>query len=462
MNVARAFIVVSALAAVAPHPAAAHGFGMRYDLPLPLDYFIVGGAAAVFFTFVVAALFLRPRSDPASYPTLKMPGIPYAGTILRALGVIAFSVTILAGFFGAPSPYKNISVVMVWVIGWVGIAFASALIGNVWVYLNPWSTLFAWAERAGKISLDLPYPSWLGAWPAVASLFVFAWLEINWSGSGIPLNVAIALTAFSILTWTGMVLFGRATWAQNGGMFVMIFALFARFAIFEIRDGAVRLRPPVVGLLASRPASFSEIVFVILILATVTYDGFTETELFQSAALALFSHLQGLGTIAVPIVSTIGLVSFPFFFVVAYYGVMVLVRWSGGNHGPLGMVSGTLVYSLVPIAIAYHLAHYMSLLVFEGQNAIALISDPFGFGWNLFGTAHYRVDITVMNAEFLWFFSVAVIVIGHIAAVYLAHAEAMRLFATRQAALVSQLPMLVLMVGYTMLSLWIVAQPIVA
>lgn len=465
MSVARAFIVLSALAAVAPRPAEAHGFGMRYDLPLPLDYFIGGGAAAVLLSFVVAALFLRPHRGPASYPTLILPSIPYVGTILRVFGVIAFVVTIFAGFFGAPNPYKNISVVMVWVIGWVGVAFASALLGNVWAYLNPWSTLFAWAERAGKISLDLPYPPWLGAWPAVASLFVFAWLEINWSGSGVPLNVAIALSAFSILTWTGMVLFGRATWAQNGGMFVMIFALFARFAIFEFRDGTVCLRPPAVGLLAaapsSRPASFSEIVFVILILATVTYDGFTETELFQSAALALFGQLQGLGALAVPVVSTIGLASFPLAFVVAYFAVAVLVRRAGGTQIPLGKVAGTLVYSLVPIAIAYHLAHYLSLLVFEGQNAIALISDPFGFGWNLFGTAQYRVDITVMDAEFLWFFSVAAIVIGHIAAVYLAHAEAMRLYATRLAALRSQLPMLALMVGYTMLSLWIVAQPIV-
>ena len=454
--------VIAVLGFLLPGEAAAHGFGMRYDLPLPLDYFIVGGAAAVFLSFVVAALFLRPHRGPASYRTLTLPSVPCVGTILRVIGVVAFVVTIFAGFFGVPSPYKNISVVMVWVIGWVGVAFASVLLGNIWAYLNPWSTLFAWAERMGKISLDLRYPPWLGAWPAVASLFVFAWLEINWSGSGVPLNVAIALTAFSILTWTGMMLFGRAIWAQNGGMFVMIFALFARFAILEIREGTVRLRPPVVGLLAPGPASFSEIVFVILILATVTYDGFTETEPFQSAALALFSQLQGLGSIAVPIVSTIGLASFPLLFVAAYFAVAALVRWTGGTRVPLGIVAGTFVYSLVPIAIAYHLAHYLSLLVFEGQNVIALVSDPFGFGWDLFGTVGRRVDLTVMNAQFLWFFSVGVIVIGHIAAVYLAHAEAMRLFADRRTALLSQIPMLILMLAYTMTSLWIIAQPIVA
>ncbi|MCD6074754.1 MAG: hypothetical protein K0Q70_1637, partial [Rhodospirillales bacterium] len=289
---------------------------------------------------------------------------------------------------------------------------------------------------------------------------VFAWLEINWSGSGVPFNVAVALTIFTSITWIGMFVVGRETWARNGGMFVMVFALFARFGIFEMRAGKLHLRPPAVGLLAERPASFSEIAFVILILASVTYDGFTETELFQTLALALFEPLQGLGAIAVTLVSTVGLASFPIVFIAAYLIVAACVRAMGDSAVSFERVAGSFVYSLVPIAIAYHLAHYLSLLVFEGQNVAALISDPFGFGWNLFGTADTRVDLTVMNAAFLWFFSVAAIVLGHVAAVYLAHVEAMRLFGTRGAALRSQIPMLALMIGYTMISLWIVAQPI--
>ena len=429
---------------------------------MPLDYFIAGGVTAVFLSFVVAALVLRPHHDATNYPTLPLAASPHIWTPLRALGVLVFTITILAGFFGNPSPYKNISVVMVWVIGWVGVAYISALFGNIWALFNPWDTLFDWAETHGLRPLDLSYPGWLGTWPAFGLLFIFAWLEINWSGSGVPINVGAALAIYSILTWTGMVLFGRETWLSHGEAFAVVFALFARFSITEVREGQWRLRPPAVGLLTGRPANFSEMAFVLLILATVTYDGFTETELFQTAALALFSQLQGLGAIAVPIVSTIGLASFPLLFIAAYLAAAALIGWAGGNTVPLATIAGTFVFSLVPIAIAYHFAHYLSLLVFEGQNAIALVSDPFGFGWDLFGTAGRRVDLTVMNAQFLWFFSVGVIVIGHIAAVYLAHAEAMRLFAAQQAALRSQLPMLALMVGYTMLSLWIIAQPIVA
>jgi hypothetical protein len=456
-------LLIAALFATFPMSAHAHGFGMRYDLPLPLGYFIAGGAAVVLLSFIVAAIFVRPHGDVGAYPTLvvtrKM--CPILLAVLRILAVFVFALTLTAGFIGAPNPYKNISIVMVWVIAWVGIAYASALFGNVWALVNPWRIVFGWAERWGVRPLGVPYPAWLGAWPAFAQMFVFAWLEINWPGSGIPIQVATALVVFTILTWGGMYVFGRESWAGNAGFFVMVFALFGRFGIFEWRGGALRLRPPAVGLISDRSATFSQMAFIILILATVTYDGFAETELFQTLALMLYQPLQGLGPIAVAIVSTIGLASFPLTFILAYLIVVLLVRALGGGGVSPGIVAGRFVYSLIPIAIAYHFAHYLSLLVFEGQNVFALISDPFGFGWNLFGTAGYRVDITVMNAEFLWFFSVAAIVLGHVAAVYLAHVEAVRLFRTRTLALASQIPMLALMVGYTMISLWIVAQPIV-
>ena len=123
------------------------------------------------------------------------------------------------------------------------------------------------------------------------------------------------------------------------------------------------------------------------------------------------------------------------------------------------------IFSIIPISIAYHLSHYISLLAIEGQVAIQLISDPFGFGWDLFNTSEYQTDITIINAKFVWYFSVILIVMGHIIAVYVAHMEALRIYAVRSqeryGTLFSQIPMIVLMIGYTMLSLWIIAQPIV-
>jgi hypothetical protein len=114
----------------------------------------------------------------------------------------------------------------------------------------------------------------------------------------------------------------------------------------------------------------------------------------------------------------------------------------------------------LPIALAYHYAHFLGYLLIQGQQIIALASDPFGLGWDLFGTADYLINIQVTSARFVWFFSVIVIVLGHIVAVYLAHMRAMRLYPTQELAVKSQLLMLGLMVIYTIVSLWIVSRPI--
>ena len=128
---------------------------------------------------------------------------------------------------------------------------------------------------------------------------------------------------------------------------------------------------------------------------------------------------------------------------------------------PVREIAGFFVFSLVPIAIAYHLAHYLSYLIVAGQLIIPLASDPFGIGWNIFGTAGYRIDISIVGAKFVWYTAVIAIVVGHVFAVGVAHFVALRVFETAGAALRSQYPYLVLMVAYTMVSLWILSQPIV-
>ena len=114
------------------------------------------------------------------------------------------------------------------------------------------------------------------------------------------------------------------------------------------------------------------------------------------------------------------------------------------------------------LAIAYHLAHYLSYLLITGQYFIPRVSDPFGYGWDLFGTADYKIDIGQLSARVAWYLAVTFVVLGHVFAVYVAHVVARRTFGGGRAALLSQVPMVVLMVLYTMVSLWILAQPMVA
>ena len=129
-----------------------------------------------------------------------------------------------------------------------------------------------------------------------------------------------------------------------------------------------------------------------------------------------------------------------------------------------GLVAGFLIYGLVwslLMGIAYHAAHYLSYLLLAGQLAIPLASDPFGWGWDLFGTRDYEMDLGLISMKTVWTIAVVAIVAGHVISVTLAHVEALRLFPTRRAALLSQLPMLALMVAFTSASLWIMSQPIV-
>jgi hypothetical protein len=227
-------------------------------------------------------------------------------------------------------------------------------------------------------------------------------------------------------------------------------------------------------LLGDRPVSASSTKFVLLMLSSVTFDGLLATPLWadvtgwmihSQALRPLIIALQDVTGDAVAAVGTIALVLFLTGFQLLYLLFSALMRWCVPAAERAGLslrqVAGLFVLSLVPIALAYHLAHYLSYLAIVGQYMIPLLSDPFGFGWNLFGTRLYVVDIGVVNARLVWYTSVIAIVAGHIVAVWLAHVTALRAFASNRAALRSQAPMLLLMVAYTMLSLWILAQPVV-
>ena len=200
---------------------------------------------------------------------------------------------------------------------------------------------------------------------------------------------------------------------------------------------------------------------MLLVLSTVTFDGFTATPAWSRLEGALYGALAPLGDLRLSLIESLGLLAFPLLFVGVYLAFARLTAWAAGDQLGTATVARLFVLSLVPIAIAYHLAHYFTYLLIQGQLLIRLVSDPFGFGWNLFGTARSRPDIGIVGARFVWYLAVAAIVLGHVIAVYVAHVVALREFRDRRAALRSQLPILVLMVGYTVVSLWIIAQPIV-
>jgi hypothetical protein len=454
--------------------AFAHGFGERYDLPLPLPLFIKTAGQVVALSFLLMVVFIKRAPNGNRYP--KVPLTNYTiGRILTSqpvrlmcqiFSVILFLMVIASGYIGNQDSTQNLSIVTVWIIAWVGLAYVSALVGNIWVLINPWSILFCIFEKFSPNPRIFPYPKCFGMWPAVTLFLIFAWMEIAWEGSSLPQNIAVAITIYSAITWVGMYFFGQKTWLQYSEIFNVIFGLFARFSITEINSSGqtgnssatVYLRPPVVGLHADRPQSFSMIAFVLLVLSTVTYDGFAETALWQVVAQAFSEYFTPIA----PLISGIGMIFFAILFIATYMAFIAVMALIVGQKDKIHRLAGLFVFSIIPIAIAYHLSHYLSLLLTDGQLIIPRISDPFGFGWNLFGTAHYQTELGLIGAATIWYTSIIAIIVGHIAAIYLAHTTALQEFEGNGKAILSQVPMVFLMIGYTMISLWIIAQPIVA
>lgn len=456
--------------------AEAHAFGERYDLPLPLELYLAGAAAAVAVSFVVIGLFVRdtawvrpyPRVDLLRYPLGRLLAHPVVVGACRLASILVFALVVAAGLFGSQDPLRNLAPVLVWIVWWVGMAVVSAFVGDLWSVLNPWRALFAWAEAlwgrlsgGRSLSLGLRYPEALGVWPAVALLLAFTWSELVSPRPALPAYIASMAVAYSLLTWGGMALFGRERWLASGEVFSVLFALLARFAPLEIRladarpaDRVLAIRPVAVGLLHDGPVPVSMVAFVLLYLVSVVFDGLLVTP----AWAWLEAHLAPLAPIAI---RTAGLLAL-WLLASGLYGLTCgAMAALAGDRVRAGELARRFAPTLVPIAIAYHLAHYLTYLLVQGQYAIPLASDPFGWGWDLLGTAGYRPDIAVVGARFAWYLAIVAIVVGHVLAVFLAHLCAVGIFGAVRPVMLSQGPMTALMVLLTVASLTILAEPIV-
>jgi hypothetical protein len=432
----------AAALALLPAQAAAHAFGARYDLPLPLALWLAAAGLTVALSFVVFALALR-RGAGAGVPRVAVRSVPAPVlAALRALSVLVLLVLVAAGLFGTQDPFRNLAPAFVWIAWWIGFTYLTALAGDFWSLLNPWKALFP-----AHFGLRRALPPAVGVWPAAALLLALAWIEIVWEGNAVPSNIAWLVLGYSALTWAGMFVFGREPWLRSAEVFTVYFGFLARLAPAELRSGKWCLRPPAAGLLDARPASTSEAFFVIVMLAIVSFDGLRETPLWTMRE-SVWTAATSAGLLLAPCV--LALV------------ILGACAWMARITGaPALELARLFVPTLLPIALAYHVAHYLSYLLVAGQMVIPLASDPLGRGWDLFGTAHYRVAVGVVGARFAWYTAVIVIVIGHVLAMYVAHRLALERFAGRQTARRSQYPLAALMVAYTMLSLWILAQPIV-
>ena len=350
---------IAAAMQLTPTPAAAHAFGARYDLPLPLDLYLAGAGSAVALSFVIMVAFFRVRSAGSGRSwhfdlnRLKFNFALLAPTfvlILQSLSVGVFLLILAAGLFGTQDTMENIAPISVWIIWWVGLAYVAALACNIWPIINPWSITFSWLTKLARHirpnmrrNIRVPYPSGLGVWPAVALFGWFAWFETLSVAANIPRDLAVSILTYSIYTWLCMAVFGRQTWLTHGEPFSLAFDVYGRFAPIG-RSARVaadsspkhwHIRPYASALIVGRPCSFSMTCFVLLMLATVTFDGFMETPLWgvilqwiltSPSFEPIILGLHNLGISYVGLLKTCILVAFPAFFLLTYLAFAWLTK----------------------------------------------------------------------------------------------------------------------------------------
>ncbi|MFN8175357.1 MAG: fenitrothion hydrolase [Solirubrobacteraceae bacterium] len=462
---AGAAVAALAVAGALPEPAAAHGLVGRADLPIPAWLFGWAAAAVLVISFVaLALLWPRPRLESAPRRRLVPLG-PWADVVLGALGIGAFGLTVWAGLSGTQVPTANLAPTVVYVLFWIGVPFASLLFGDVFRLLSPWRALaraFAWAAgrlAPGGLPAPLPYPRRLGRWPAAAGLLAFAWVELVYTGKADPGTVAALALAYAAIQLVAMSVWGIEPWSREGDPFGVYFGLFARVSVFERRDGWLLARPPLSGLpgLDVTPGTLAMLVVMI---GSTTFDGLSQGPLWTDVAPDLQRYARdGLGAgfnAANEVAYTLGLVVC-IALVAAIYAIGVAGMRTVADDVPHRHLALRFAHTLVPIALAYVIAHYFSLLAYQGQAVAFLISDPRGDGSNWLGTADASIDYGVVGATGVWYVQVAALVLGHVAALTLAHDRALSVFRSATAATRSQYWMLIVMIGFTSLGLWLLS-----
>lgn len=470
-------------------PTWAHSFGTLYTLPVPFWLYAWGCSAALLLSFLLVAWFAQQPSSRQSASPLALSDhgkrllalSPFLISVLRILSLSALLLCIATGLWGTANAYLNFNMTFFWIIFVLGFAYFSALVGDLYPLINPWHMLVRGLARGLKIDFSgrISYPQGLGYWPALVLYMAFIWLELF--GGGGPKELAYGLLAYGVLNVLAAWLLGSEAWFKQGEFFGVLFSLISKMAPISVQPRGehghypqVILRPPFSGLQRGRASSLSELLFVLFLLSSTAFDGLHQTNIWASFfwqdIAGIYREYTGQNIVqAYPVLKTMhavfaagALFLSPLFYLAVLFFFLALVRRLTKFQGSLQALALQFSYSLLPIALVYHITHYYTLISSQGVMILRLASDPFGRGWNLFNTAHWRPNSVTPNMDWVWHTQVGLILFGHVVSVYLAHKEAQVLFTQRRQATLSQLPMLVLMILFTYFGLWILAQPVTA
>jgi len=436
---------LSAWAGVAAAHSGSLAGATRDPIAVPTWLFLLTGGGVVGVSFLLAS-FVTDRQLVAAVHdwgrSLSGPGRALRAVVrLAAVGVLG--ITLSVGFLDRADGVRNLAILVVWVVWWGGYVASTYLLGNTWPTLNPFRTL---AEALP--SLDRPYPNRLGAWPSVAGLLSLVWVEVATPLADDPRLLATVLAAYTVVTVGGAVVVGPDTWFARADPLARAFRFYGRLAPVGVEGGRLRLRLPGGALPDTVLDGRDDVAFVVTLLFVTTYDGFVATGPWAAGARAV------VGVGVPPVVVYLGayLVGALGFYL-AYRASARLGRRRAETYLSATYLARRFAPSLLPIAAGYHLAHNLGSLLVLAPTVVTVAASPLS-------PPPSPPQLAGLPA---WFggLELAFVLLGHLLAVWVAHATAYDLFPSRLQAVRSQYGVTAVMIGYTMLSLWIVAEPYV-
>ena len=472
------FLLVSSVFSILfiPLGVGAHSFDERYDLPIPLEFFLIGSAMILGLSFLLILISTQYWSyfdrwkGQRTFSIPKSPLLGWPVYFFQAMSLLLLVVVIAAGYFGPQNPLMNLAPTFIWINWWVGFSLCISLVGNFWPLINPWSILFDCLHKALQyfgIKRRFPIlalPDAVGVYPATFFLLVWGWMEVVYPIAFVPQKITTFALIWTIVSMLGMTVFGKTAWIKQFDFFSICFNLLGEFGVlgFQAHPSRVTIRLPGRGILLSGDhydAPKGLTAFIIAMLIIVLFDGIHGSGAwpFFQEALSKIGLDPSLGNGYLE--GTIGLITLWLSFFGAYY----FACWV--SHQIVSLISIVQIIQLfsrplIPIAIAYLFAHNFSSLLNQGQSIIFLISDPLGLGWNLFGGAQYRPVIGLIDVSQIWYLAVCSIILGHVIALVLTHAYAMRISSSAKTATLMTIPQTIFMILLTMMSLIILAEPL--
>lgn len=445
-----------------PVPAVAHATGQRFVALLPTGPYMAVGVLIVGLSMIL--LWRLPRRSVEQLLPSRDLGARAAPYWLRDgvsfLFFLLFGVLLVSGFTGTRDPLDHPLVLGFWVIFWMAAVMFQGLVADLWSWISPWR----WLDRVMAASSWRPplrLPRAAGIWPGVLALMIFAGFTLADPAPDDPARLAQVGIGYTVFTLAGCGLVGARRWCRQVELFSILMRLIGRLAPLARRGRRLRLGWPGWQLAGGAGGGRGVAVFILVLLGVGSFDGLNET--FTWLDLIGVNPLAYPGRTAVVVPVLAGLVTVVALLLAGFRLISVGGERLAGGRRSAGEAMAIFAPTVLPIALAYHIAHYLPSLLVDGQFALLLLNDPFGLGANWLGLEGYHVTTGFFNhretMRVIWLTQAAAIVFGHVLAVILAHASAVQSYPDARRAFLAGLPLAVFMIFYTWLGLWLLAAP---